>query len=517
MTVGKGVGGGFPLSAVISTDDLTSRKPWSNPSASSSSYGGNPLAAAAGLAALEIILKEDLVKNADRVGAVMLTRLEAMKEKYRCVGEVRGPRPDAGHGAGQGPPHQGAARQGRDAGALQGVPQARARRDDVFADGAHQPAADHPRRDRAQRARHPRRGPGDDSQGATGSSSMLRGAVIGLGNVAIHGHLPGWLGRPDVRIVAAADSRPAQRAECEARLPGARWYDSPEDLLAGEPLDFVDISTPPSSHAPLILSALDRGLHVLCEKPLVSSPAESAKRLPRGPLGRPCAAHRAQLAPRAHPLADRRPHPRGRDRSGAAHCLGDAAGETGSRAAVSTGGWTPRWPAAASSPTTAGTSSTSCRPGSARGRGASARGSRRGATRPSPSRTRPRCGSSSRDASAEILLTWAAEERRNRVEVDGTEGRIELRDDTLVLTGKGGERRWPGLPALSDGSHHPDWFHKVAGRFLAAVAGEAPRGANLAEAALCCEIEHLARESSRRGGVQIPLSPAPSGHGSGAL
>src|SRR3989454_12301252 len=59
MTVGKGMGGGFPLSGVISTDAITASKPWSNPSASSSSYGGNPLAAAAGLAALEIILKED--------------------------------------------------------------------------------------------------------------------------------------------------------------------------------------------------------------------------------------------------------------------------------------------------------------------------------------------------------------------------------------------------------------------------------------------------------------------------
>jgi len=90
MTVGKGVGGGFPLSAVVSTEELTSKKPWSNPSASSSSYGGNPLAAAAGLASLEIILKENLVKNADRVGAVMLKRLEGLKEKYRVVGEVRG-------------------------------------------------------------------------------------------------------------------------------------------------------------------------------------------------------------------------------------------------------------------------------------------------------------------------------------------------------------------------------------------------------------------------------------------
>ena len=78
------------MSGVVSTDALTARKPWSNPSASSSSYGGNPLAAAAGLAALEIIVREDLAKNADRVGAVMLTRLEALREKYRCVGDVRG-------------------------------------------------------------------------------------------------------------------------------------------------------------------------------------------------------------------------------------------------------------------------------------------------------------------------------------------------------------------------------------------------------------------------------------------
>jgi 4-aminobutyrate aminotransferase/(S)-3-amino-2-methylpropionate transaminase len=90
MTVGKGMGGGFPLSGVISTDALANSRPWANPSASSSSYGGNPLAAAAGLASLEIILKEDLVRNAERVGLVMLERLRAFKEKYRCVGEVRG-------------------------------------------------------------------------------------------------------------------------------------------------------------------------------------------------------------------------------------------------------------------------------------------------------------------------------------------------------------------------------------------------------------------------------------------
>jgi 4-aminobutyrate aminotransferase-like enzyme len=90
MTLGKGVGGGFPLSAVVSTDELTKAKPWANPSGSSSSYGGNPLASAAGLASLEIITRENLVENAERVGRPMLAKLEAMKEKHRIIGDVRG-------------------------------------------------------------------------------------------------------------------------------------------------------------------------------------------------------------------------------------------------------------------------------------------------------------------------------------------------------------------------------------------------------------------------------------------
>lgn len=90
MTCGKGIGGGFPLSAVVSTDALTQARPFSNPSGSSSSYGGNPLAAAAGLAALEIIIAENLVENSARVGRAMLARLQAMQEKHRIIGDVRG-------------------------------------------------------------------------------------------------------------------------------------------------------------------------------------------------------------------------------------------------------------------------------------------------------------------------------------------------------------------------------------------------------------------------------------------
>jgi 4-aminobutyrate aminotransferase-like enzyme len=90
LTVGKGVGGGFPLSALISTDALTRHEPFSRPSGSSSSYGGNPLAAAAGLASLEIITRENLVANADIVGAAMLRKLEAMRERHPLIGDVRG-------------------------------------------------------------------------------------------------------------------------------------------------------------------------------------------------------------------------------------------------------------------------------------------------------------------------------------------------------------------------------------------------------------------------------------------
>jgi 4-aminobutyrate aminotransferase-like enzyme len=90
LTVGKGVGGGFPLSGLLSTDALTAAPPFSNPSGSSSSYGGNPLASAAGLASLEIITRENLVENSERVGRAMLGRLLSMQEKHRVIGDARG-------------------------------------------------------------------------------------------------------------------------------------------------------------------------------------------------------------------------------------------------------------------------------------------------------------------------------------------------------------------------------------------------------------------------------------------
>jgi 4-aminobutyrate aminotransferase / (S)-3-amino-2-methylpropionate transaminase / 5-aminovalerate transaminase len=90
VTVGKGIGGGFPLSGVISTEDYCHAPPYSLPSGSSSSYGGNPLAAAAGLASLEIILKEKLVENSRKVGDVLLKKFKSFEDRFEFVGEARG-------------------------------------------------------------------------------------------------------------------------------------------------------------------------------------------------------------------------------------------------------------------------------------------------------------------------------------------------------------------------------------------------------------------------------------------
>ena len=90
LTIGKSFGGGYPMTGLMSRDEVIMAKPFSNPSGSSSSYGGNPLASAAALVTVRTILEEGLVENSAKVGAFMLKRLEAMKEKYPFIGEVRG-------------------------------------------------------------------------------------------------------------------------------------------------------------------------------------------------------------------------------------------------------------------------------------------------------------------------------------------------------------------------------------------------------------------------------------------
>jgi predicted dehydrogenase len=114
------------------------------------------------------------------------------------------------------------------------------------------------------------------------SRQKLRGAVIGYGFISGKGHIPAYLERAekqgDVEIVAVADICEARRARAQEALPKARVYSSYEGLLAAEAqsLDFVDISTPPCDHAVIAHAAFDKGLHVLCEKPLTTTLEEAS-------------------------------------------------------------------------------------------------------------------------------------------------------------------------------------------------------------------------------------------------
>src|SRR5712664_1969367 len=90
ITLGKGFGSGFPISGVVAKHDLAQARPWANPSGSSSSYGGNPLAAAAALASVRTLQRENVLANVRAVGSAMLAELRTWPERLRWVGDVRG-------------------------------------------------------------------------------------------------------------------------------------------------------------------------------------------------------------------------------------------------------------------------------------------------------------------------------------------------------------------------------------------------------------------------------------------
>jgi predicted dehydrogenase len=334
---------------------------------------------------------------------------------------------------------------------------------------------------------------------------VLRGAFIGFGNVAAKGHLPGWQSRDDVRIVAATDALASRRDAFLAACPNGRWYDSAADLLAGETLDFVDICTPPSSHAALIRQALDADLHVLCEKPLVIRPAD------------------AQLVAAAAARAGRVVH--------AVHnwlkapvCLKISAliadGTIGPPRSI-------RWRTLRTQPAIAvapdGGTNWRVDPAIAGGgilldhgwhalycvvrwggapRAIAATLEKR-RFREWPLEDTATVTLELMSGTGHVYLTWAGEERANTIEIEGERGHISVAGDRVILKASSGEQHWSCPPSLAEGSHHQDWFVGVAEDFqLAATAGG--KG-NLEEAVLCARLIDLAQRSSAAGGVRLPV------------
>ena len=332
---------------------------------------------------------------------------------------------------------------------------------------------------------------------------MLRGAFIGFGNVAAKGHLPGWQSRNDVRIVAATDAYAARREVFLGACPKGRWYQSVDDLLSGETLDFVDICTPPGSHATLIKRALDSGLHVLCEKPLVT-------RVEDAQIVAAAAARAGRIVHTVHNWLK------------APICLKISAliaeGAIGTVRSV-------RWRTLRTQPAVAftpdGGKNWRVDPAIAGGgilfdhgwhalycilrwagvpRGIAAQlETRRFHEWPLEDTATLTLDLTS--GSGHIYLTWAANERSNRIEIEGEQGHINVVNDSVIVSSNSTERRWSCPPSLSEGSHHPDWFVGVVEDFRIAVAG-GDKG-NLDEAVLCAQLIDLAQRSSAAGGARL--------------
>ncbi|MDX3854376.1 4-aminobutyrate--2-oxoglutarate transaminase [Streptomyces sp. AK02-01A] len=87
ITTAKGIAGGLPLAAVTGRAEIMDA---AHSGGLGGTYGGNPVACAAALGAIETMRELDLVSKARRIEEVMKGRLAAMREKYDIVGDVRG-------------------------------------------------------------------------------------------------------------------------------------------------------------------------------------------------------------------------------------------------------------------------------------------------------------------------------------------------------------------------------------------------------------------------------------------
>ncbi len=88
VVFGKPIGNAFPLAAVVTTQEIAAS--FANGMEFFSTFGGNPVACAAGLAVLDVLRDEALRDQALRVGKYWITELKKLQECHRLIGDVRG-------------------------------------------------------------------------------------------------------------------------------------------------------------------------------------------------------------------------------------------------------------------------------------------------------------------------------------------------------------------------------------------------------------------------------------------
>ncbi len=87
MTLAKSLGGGTAIGAMLAKDEVAKAF---GPGTHASTFGGNPLACAAGVATLNTILEDNLLDNCLQVGQFLMSRLLGLKDKYSFIKEIRG-------------------------------------------------------------------------------------------------------------------------------------------------------------------------------------------------------------------------------------------------------------------------------------------------------------------------------------------------------------------------------------------------------------------------------------------
>jgi predicted dehydrogenase len=103
----------------------------------------------------------------------------------------------------------------------------------------------------------------------------IRYGIVGLGRSGWDIHVAALRDRADARIVAVADPLAEYRQQAEAELPGCKAYDSLGKLLKNPDVEVVVIATPSVQHAADTKRSLKAQRHVVCEKPMAISLAET--------------------------------------------------------------------------------------------------------------------------------------------------------------------------------------------------------------------------------------------------
>lgn len=92
---------------------------------------------------------------------------------------------------------------------------------------------------------------------------MLKVGVVGAGGIS-GAHFPAWATMDDIELTCVCDVRTSQLE----RFNDKRTYTDFDEMISKEELDIIDICLPTDMHADFAVKALDKGINVLCEKPI---------------------------------------------------------------------------------------------------------------------------------------------------------------------------------------------------------------------------------------------------------